>query len=216
MCYYLLGIRVPLHTISQREGKGDMDKNFKVGIVDYAIYTPGETITAEELSPKVHIPADVLRNKMGINKIHVGTREDQPGNMALKCCQNLLEKTKFDPLEIDDPNGTLDEDGNVKQVKINQGWAQDMEDIVESLTGVEGGKTTMALQTLDTKLTKSYEELEYMGTRLQAKEAALMQRYQKMELSLAKMQADMNSVSSIASNWSQNWGQTYMNNYGYY
>lgn len=78
-----------------------MDKNFKVGIVDYTLYTPEKTITAEELSPLVNIPAEVLRDKMGINKKHVGEREDQPGIMANKCARALLDKTGFDPEKID-------------------------------------------------------------------------------------------------------------------
>ncbi len=122
----------------------------------------------------------------------------------------------YEPLEIDDPKGTLDDDGNIKQIEINQGWTQSFVNVVESLTGIEGGKTTSALQTLDAKITKNYDELLAMQARLQAKEAALMKQYQKMELSMAKMQADMTSVQSIAQNWMQNLGQTYMNNYGYY
>jgi len=38
---------------------------------------------------------------MGINKKHVGEKEDQPGMMALKCCNELLAKTSFDPISID-------------------------------------------------------------------------------------------------------------------
>jgi len=78
-----------------------MDKNFKVGIVDYTLYTPEKTITAEELSPLVNVPAEVLREKMGINKKHVGGKDDQPGIMALKCCNDLLAKTGTNPLDID-------------------------------------------------------------------------------------------------------------------
>ncbi|MDL2324687.1 3-oxoacyl-ACP synthase [Ruminococcaceae bacterium OttesenSCG-928-A16] len=78
-----------------------LDPNFKVGIVDYTLYTPEQTITAEELAPLVNVPADVLRNKMGINKKHVGGPDDQPGIMATKCATQLIEKTGFDPKDID-------------------------------------------------------------------------------------------------------------------
>ncbi len=78
-----------------------MENKVQVGIVDYTLYTPEKTITAEELSSQVNIPADVLREKMGINRIHVGEREDQPGEMALKCCKALLEKTRFEAENID-------------------------------------------------------------------------------------------------------------------
>jgi len=73
----------------------------KIGIVDYAIYLPDETITAEELSTLVSVPVDVLREKMGINKKRVGGKADQPGIMAVKSCKGLLAKTKFNPLDID-------------------------------------------------------------------------------------------------------------------
>lgn len=78
-----------------------MDKNFKVGIVDYTLYTPEKTMTAEELSPLVNIPAEVLSEKMGIRKIHVGGKDDQPGSMALRCTKELLDKTGFPAEEID-------------------------------------------------------------------------------------------------------------------
>jgi len=73
-----------------------------IGIVDYAVYLPEHTITAEELSPLVNIPAEVLSEKMGIRAKRVGDqREDQPGKMAVKASKALLEKTGFDPVDID-------------------------------------------------------------------------------------------------------------------
>ena len=78
-----------------------MDKNFKVGILDYAIYTPEEMITAEELSKLVNIRPEVLRDKMGINKKFVGGPEDHSGMMATKASKAVLEKTGIDPKSID-------------------------------------------------------------------------------------------------------------------
>ena len=72
-----------------------------IGIADYTLYTPNDTITAEELAPLVNIPAEVLRKKMGINKKWKGTPKDQPGAMAVKCCKELIAKTGVDPLDID-------------------------------------------------------------------------------------------------------------------
>ena len=73
----------------------------KIGIVDYTLYMPEKRMSAEELSPLVNVPAEVLREKMGINQKRVGGREDQPGRMAANCCKSLLKKTGFDPLEVD-------------------------------------------------------------------------------------------------------------------
>ena len=73
-----------------------------IGIVGYTTYTPEKTMTAEELSLLTEIPAEVLREKMGIRQIHVGDSvNDQPGKMAVRCCQALLGKTGFNPLDID-------------------------------------------------------------------------------------------------------------------
>ena len=76
-------------------------KDFKVGIVDYSVYLPEKTITAEELSPMVNIPANILRDKMGINKKYVGGPEDHSCAMALKATKDLIAKTGIDPNEID-------------------------------------------------------------------------------------------------------------------
>lgn len=78
-----------------------MNKDFRVGIVDYEIYTPEKKITAEELSMEVNIPPKILREKMGINSKYIGGPEDHPGMMATKASKALLEKTKINPNEID-------------------------------------------------------------------------------------------------------------------
>lgn len=84
-----------------REEGTIMEKEFNVGILDYSIYLPEKTITAEELSPKVNIPADILRNKLGINRKYVGGPEDHSGMMATKAAKDLLKKTNLDAKEID-------------------------------------------------------------------------------------------------------------------
>lgn len=78
-----------------------MLKDFHVGIVDFETYLPEQMITAEELSKQVNIPAEILRNKMGVNSKHIGGPEDHPGMMATKATKKLLERAKIDPKEID-------------------------------------------------------------------------------------------------------------------
>ncbi|MCL2580762.1 MAG: 3-oxoacyl-ACP synthase [Oscillospiraceae bacterium] len=73
----------------------------KIGLVDYALYLPEKRITAEELSPLCNVPAEVLREKMGIHQKRVGGKDDQPGRMTVKSCKSLLEKTGFDPMDVD-------------------------------------------------------------------------------------------------------------------
>lgn len=78
-----------------------MLKDFHVGILDFELYLPEKMITAEELSKEVGIAPEILRNKMGINKKHVGGPEDHAGMMATKATKALLQKTKINPKEID-------------------------------------------------------------------------------------------------------------------
>ena len=72
-----------------------------IGIVDFELYLPEQKITAEALSPLVNIPANVLRDKMGINEKHVGGPEDHSAMMATKASKRLLEKTNTDPNDLD-------------------------------------------------------------------------------------------------------------------
>jgi len=76
-------------------------KDFHVGILGYETYLPETTITAEELSKEVGIKPEILREKMGINRKHVGGPEDHPGMMATKATKALLARTKINPKEID-------------------------------------------------------------------------------------------------------------------
>lgn len=73
----------------------------QVGILDYEIYLPEQKITAEALSPLVNIPAEVLRDKMGISEKHVGGPEDHSAMMATKASKRLLERTGVSAMELD-------------------------------------------------------------------------------------------------------------------
>jgi 3-oxoacyl-[acyl-carrier-protein] synthase-3 len=78
-----------------------MESNFKVGILDYHVYLPEKTITAEELAAITNVPVDVLRNKMGIHRRYIGGPDDHPGIMAVKAAKEVLKKTGINPLDID-------------------------------------------------------------------------------------------------------------------
>ena len=73
----------------------------KVGVVDYSVYLPEQTITAEEFSKQVDVPVDVLKEKMGIHRKFVGGPEDHPGIMAVKASKDVLNKTGIAPEEVD-------------------------------------------------------------------------------------------------------------------
>lgn len=78
-----------------------MSKDFQVGIVDYSVYLPEQTISAKELAPLVNIPENILRDKLGISQKYLGGPEDHPGMMATKAAKDLIAKTGLDPLDID-------------------------------------------------------------------------------------------------------------------
>lgn len=85
----------------QKIMEDNMNNEFHVGIVAYDVYLPEKKITAEELSKEVNIPANILKDKMGITSKHVGGPEDHPGIMATKASMALIEKARIDPEEID-------------------------------------------------------------------------------------------------------------------
>lgn len=78
-----------------------MSKAFHVGIVDFETYLPEQTISAVELSKLVNIPPQILREKMGINRKHVGGPEDHAAMMATKASKKLLQRNNIDPNDID-------------------------------------------------------------------------------------------------------------------
>ncbi len=80
--------------------KNNLDA-FSVGIMDFEIYLPEETIDAEGLSELVQIPPEVLRDKMGIHRKYVGGEEDHSAMMATKASKRLLEKLAVDPNDLD-------------------------------------------------------------------------------------------------------------------
>lgn len=74
---------------------------FKAGIVDFEVYLPEQFISAEELSPLVNIPANIMKEKFGFNRKTLGGPEDHCVSMAIKAAKRLLERTEIDPCEID-------------------------------------------------------------------------------------------------------------------
>jgi 3-oxoacyl-[acyl-carrier-protein] synthase-3 len=80
--------------------KNNLDA-FSVGIMDFEIYLPEETIDADGLSELVQIPPEVLRDKMGIHRKYVGGEEDHSAMMATKASKRLLEKLDVHPNDLD-------------------------------------------------------------------------------------------------------------------
>lgn len=104
-----------------------------------------------------------------------------------------------------DPSGELDDDGNPKTITQSVGWAQKFLDVADQYTGKDSGKIYKELATLDTKITDNEERLGFLQGRLETKQQQLLNKFYRMETAMAKMSSDMNSISSISSNWSSNY-----------
>jgi len=79
----------------------NLENNFTVGILDFELYLPEQTMDADVLSQHVNIPADVLRDKMGIHRKYIGGEDDHSATMATKASRQLLKKLQMDSNEID-------------------------------------------------------------------------------------------------------------------
>jgi len=75
--------------------------DFQVGIMDFEIYLPEQTIDSEALSKLVNIPPEIIRDKMGINRKYVGGEDDHSAMMATKASKQLLKKLDIDPNDLD-------------------------------------------------------------------------------------------------------------------
>ncbi len=77
-----------------------MKKNH-VGIVGFGTYIPEEVETAEEISEKSGVPADVIKNKFGFYQKPVAGKDDGTMEMGVKAAKACLKNTGVDPKEID-------------------------------------------------------------------------------------------------------------------
>ena len=72
-----------------------------VGIVGWGTHFPTQIETAEDLAEPTGIPAEVLREKMGIRQRHVAGDDDAVTTMASKSAQKALNQAEVDPTAID-------------------------------------------------------------------------------------------------------------------
>jgi 3-oxoacyl-[acyl-carrier-protein] synthase III len=71
-----------------------------VGIVGYGTYFPKRVETAADLAPKTGIPADILREKMGIRQRHIAGEDETVTMMASCAAQKALEQAQVSPDKI--------------------------------------------------------------------------------------------------------------------
>ena len=76
-------------------------EEFNVGMAGWGVYLPEKRITAEELSPLVNIPPEVIKTKLGFDQKPLGSSDDHCVTMGIKAARQCLDKTGTDPKEID-------------------------------------------------------------------------------------------------------------------
>ncbi|MGH2800612.1 MAG: 3-oxoacyl-ACP synthase, partial [Thermoleophilaceae bacterium] len=65
-----------------------------VGIVDIEAYAPGQVQTAEEIAAVSGIPADVIRNKFGLDRKHIAGPDEHVSVLAAKAATPLLARQR--------------------------------------------------------------------------------------------------------------------------
>ncbi|MCA9991043.1 MAG: 3-oxoacyl-ACP synthase [Anaerolineales bacterium] len=80
-----------------------------VGIVSIGTFSPEGYITAVEIAEASGMPEWVVREKLGIEKKHVGGPDDHPNEMGIKAALDCITSSGIDPKEIDVVLNTTEE-----------------------------------------------------------------------------------------------------------
>ncbi len=78
-----------------------MDAHVTVGIVSVGTYSPPDVMTAADIAAVSGLPEQVVREKLGITRKHVGSAGEHPNAMAVKAARDCLAQTTIRPEEID-------------------------------------------------------------------------------------------------------------------
>ena len=80
-----------------------------VGIVSIGTFSPEGYITAVEIAEASGMPEWVVREKLGIERKHVGGPDDHPNEMGIKAALDCITSSGIDPKEIDVVLNTTEE-----------------------------------------------------------------------------------------------------------
>jgi 3-oxoacyl-[acyl-carrier-protein] synthase-3 len=72
-----------------------------IGLASWGLYLPENYISAEELSPLIRIPTEIIKEKMGFCRKPLGGPDDHSVAMGIKAAKQCLEKNNTDPASID-------------------------------------------------------------------------------------------------------------------
>lgn len=76
-------------------------KTVECGIVGFGFSFPESTRDYNEIARLSGIPAEVVRDKFGINKVYYPGNNEQTSDLAVAAAKDCLAKTGIDPKEID-------------------------------------------------------------------------------------------------------------------
>ena len=76
-------------------------EDIKCGIVGFGTAFPETVRTYEDIAELSGIPAEVIRDKFGINQIYYPGNNEQTSDLAVAAAQDCLKNTGVDPKEID-------------------------------------------------------------------------------------------------------------------
>jgi 3-oxoacyl-[acyl-carrier-protein] synthase-3 len=71
-----------------------------IGIAAVGTYTPSGVRTAEEIAEQSGHPIEMIRDRVGIDRIHVAADDEHPSEMAIHAARGALEKSGVDPARI--------------------------------------------------------------------------------------------------------------------
>ncbi|WP_048600388.1 3-oxoacyl-ACP synthase [Rubeoparvulum massiliense] len=78
-----------------------MEQEEFIQIAGTSIYMTEGRATAQELSEKAGIPAEIIIEKFGLYEKRIAGRDEHVSDLAVKAARPLLEQEQVDPLEID-------------------------------------------------------------------------------------------------------------------
>lgn len=68
-----------------------------IGIAAVGAYAPSATRSAEEMAEQSGLPLEMIRDHVGIHRIHVAADGEQPSDMAIAAARQALDRSGVDP-----------------------------------------------------------------------------------------------------------------------
>ena len=103
-----------------------------------------------------------------------------------------LDQTKLQSTFADDPEAVKDFSS-----KETTGFSAKMNRLTEQFAGRDRSVLISRVQTLQSKIEINFQRIDQMTDRLERKEESLLKMFYNLELTLGKLQSNMDSISKI-------------------